>query len=161
MHKGFTLIELLVVIAIVGLLTATSAVAIVSAKNKRTTKAVAEQVKNVIMEAHAYAISPKTKDISGGVVPDGRPVVIVVQAHSIEVQMHSYEIIQPIFFPSNITLSCSNPTANPCISFENSNSNTIGQTTTSNNIVVTKTGTGEQYNVAVGKLSGNVTITTP
>lgn len=161
MRKGFTLIELLVVIAIMGLLMSISTAAIFSARNKRTAKSVADQVKNVIIEAHAYAISPKKV---------GGPVSIVIATNSIKAQVSSVDIINPVTIPSNVTLSCYNgatvvPLPATCISFrvgqaDGTDSNTIGQTITSYDIRATKNGTGEKYKIIVGKLSGNVTITT-
>ena len=169
MKRGFTLVELLVVIGIVGLMLSISAVAIYSAKNKRTTKSAADQVKNVIVEAHAYAISPKTKDINGSPVGSGS-VDIVVAANSIKAQVGGADIINPVNIPSNVTLSCYNSAdvlqaLGTCLSFRTSlvaSSSAIGQTTANppNYIRATKNGTGEKYKIAVGQLSGNVTITT-
>jgi len=174
LRKGFTLIELLVVIGIVGLMVSMSAAAIFSARNKRTAKTAADQVKNVIMEAHAYAISPKTNDIHG-VAVGNEPVNIVIEANSIKVRVGTKDIINPVTIPSNVALSCwssASPSVNQglgtCLSFRvvlaaGTDSNTIGQTTVNppNYIVATKNGTGEKYKITTGHLSGNVTITTP
>lgn len=64
-RSSFTLIELLIVIGIMLIFTALSLSIIVSLRQQRQVKSVAEQVKTRIMEAHSYAVSPR-KDAATG-----------------------------------------------------------------------------------------------
>jgi len=153
LKKGFTLVELLVVIAIVSLLTTVSVATITSVKQKRQTKVAAEQVKNVLSEAHAYAISPKTDAPTGPV-----NITIASDQRTIEAKIGGVSVAGPVTVSSGITLTCS---ANPCFSFKTSDSNTIGQLKSGDGKIFAKKGTGEPYTITVSKLSGNVIITTP
>lgn len=169
MRKGFTLIELLVVIAIIGLLMSISAAAIFSARNKRSAKAAAEQVKNVIIEAHAYAISPKTQSPAGSVgifINDSDSHKI--QANVIDGNGNSFVVVGPVYVPSDITLGCISAdgttpltNGNVCIDFITNDGNKMGQTSNPTPLyfTATKNGTNEKYKIAVSPLSGNVTIT--
>ncbi len=61
--KGFTIVELLVVISIIVLMTAISVAAMVSTKNRRNIDAVAEKVKNRIIQARTDSLAPQNVEI--------------------------------------------------------------------------------------------------
>src|SRR3990167_1117957 len=62
--RGFTLAELLVVIAIMVLLTGISTTAIVFIRKERKIEAVAEEVKNYLIQARSYAIAPSQAGVT-------------------------------------------------------------------------------------------------
>ena len=168
--KGFTLIELIVVITIIGILTTISAVVIMNMRAQRNVKAAAEQVRNLILEAHSYAISPKNINNYPGikvdlVVSSGRDAsgnlieqfVRVSQRFTVGESEANQTSVVDKGFSKSIRINC---TPNPCIRFEASDANTIGQTPSVNNdITVSDLAGNETYKIVTDKITGNVTIT--
>ena len=162
MRKGFTLIELIVVIFMAGLLTTISAVSVFQVQQKRQTKAVAKQVKNVIMEAHAYAVSPKTD------ITDSAQVDIIVTDHTIGARIGNTDIVGPVKVSRKVTLTCLQPVeaTGLCFYFKRGNEsgtfNALGQTFDDlPHDIRAKSSTDERYTITTSPKSGNVTITTP
>ena len=161
---GFTLIELLVVIGIVGTMIAMSAVMLTSVKKQRQVQVAAEQVKNIIIEAHAYAVAPQDKgegekinvilsDAFGG--PGGSRIsqyAIVRQSGGTGAQ----NLIDR-GFSTNIRLFCEGA-ANPCVSFNAKDPNKIGQVVDNHTIIVRNEANTEIYTLTVDPITGNVTM---
>lgn len=178
-RMGFTLVELVVVIAVIALMTTISAVAISSVRRERQVQIAAEQIRNMIIEAHAYSLSPASKgegEYVGVVISEyllGSPQFVRVQ-HG---RGSAPKIIIDKGFSENVRVLCERNTdeiaevdaegnpiwSNPCIRFEASNSNTIGQTLSiaehGNHLIKVSNAAGtEMYTLTVDPISGSVTM---
>lgn len=152
--KGFTLIELLVVLAIVGIMMAISGVGIVSVRNQRQVQVAAEQIRDAIIEAHAYAIAPQ--DNPSVVSIDSIKVNINSSARTLNVMQDTDSIMIDKGFSTKIKIGCSPLAGNTCVEFIANDPNKIGQTTVNLPIIVENADGTIKYQLKTDPISGSV-----
>jgi len=170
MKKSFTLIELLIVIGIMAIFTALTLSIMVSIRQQRQVKVVAEQVKSRIMEAHSFAVNPPTEYYDKTTIPDNQfkgvevkidngssPSLTVYALNGIN-QENALTATDP--FPSNISFSGGNSHSPVKIYFSVSGSD-IGQASSDNQYDLTFTITGtnnRSYKLTINQFTGSVEI---
>lgn len=174
MKKSFTLIELLIVIGIMAIFTALTLSIMVSIRNQRQVKIVAEQVKSRIMEAHSLSVTPSEAvpvgatairlQLKSTVSPRTLDILYITSTGS-AVSLTSIppldKLPSTIFFTST---AASTIKIDPQINFSASGTN-IGQITTATPFVsggnVTfyiQSTNGKNNKMTVNQLTGSVTI---
>lgn len=178
-QSSFTLVELLIVIGIIMVFTILSLSIMVSIKQKREVKTVAEQIKSRIMEAHSFAVSPPEKysdtttDVATGLtnvqiqITNGSPATLQIVGIPL---VSGKNFVQSYNLPSNITFRNSTDTADlipgVIINFDVSGS-TIGQISTIGNTPAVASGiltfkvkntNGKTSTVTVNQYTGSVEV---